>query len=323
VVRLRTRALVLLGLGVFLLALAPMIRFYIAPKLTQLPPNYYFASTAAATDATVFDLTTLKERPGAEITLTRTIKGDAGASSSSVAVWDVFTNINDETGKQIDYTQSRLALDRSTGLPVHCCRENVNSDRTKQFSGITYKFPFDTEKKAYEVFDDKTGRTWSAAFQGTEKVKGLTTYRFTQNIEPTKIREREVPAQLVKEPGTSVMAGVFYGSTRTYWVEPKTGIIVKGRDEARTFLRGPAGHDGVTIVAGNIVLSDRSQSELVSRAKNARTMLFVLEVLAPVICGVLGLVLILFSLRGVRGRDPKRAGNHAAGGPVPARTQPA
>ena len=48
--------------------------------------------------------------------------------------------------------------------------------------GLTYRFPFDTEKKTYPVFDPIAQKPFDANYEGEEDVNGLTTYRFSQNV---------------------------------------------------------------------------------------------------------------------------------------------
>ena len=48
--------------------------------------------------------------------------------------------------------------------------------------GLTYRFPFDTEKKTYPFFDPIAQKAFDANYDGEEDVNGLTTYRFTQNV---------------------------------------------------------------------------------------------------------------------------------------------
>ena len=48
--------------------------------------------------------------------------------------------------------------------------------------GLTYRFPFDTEKRTYPVFDPIAQKPFDANYDGEEDVNGLTTYRFSQNV---------------------------------------------------------------------------------------------------------------------------------------------
>ena len=48
--------------------------------------------------------------------------------------------------------------------------------------GLSYRFPFDTEKKTYPYFDPIAQKAFDANYDGEEDVNGLTTYKFTQNV---------------------------------------------------------------------------------------------------------------------------------------------
>ena len=104
-------------------------------------------------------------------------------------------------------------------------------------SGVSYKFPFETEKKDYTLWDPNAVFAAPAKFVAEDKIQGLTVYKFVQQVPPTQIRVQEVPGTLVGESAATVQAPVFYTNTRTLWVEPKTGIIVKGNEQNRTTLR--------------------------------------------------------------------------------------
>ncbi len=65
-------------------------------------------------------------------------------------------------------------------------------DRT----GLQLKFPFNTQKKDYPVWDGSVGEPVAADFQGTTKVEGLTVYKFVQTIDRTVVESREVPGSV-------------------------------------------------------------------------------------------------------------------------------
>lgn len=314
----RMRSLVVLGVGVFLLALAPLVRFYMYPRLTGLPRDYFIVTTSTGPGATVFDFKDLKERHDATITVVRTIKGDAEKGNGRIAVWDVFQVVKDERGNLVDISQHTLALNRRTGLPVHCCGENVNRDVTKHFDGITYKFPYHTGKRTYQVFDDRTAAAWPMAYAGTERIDGLRVYRFVQHIPATKVAEQAgVPGGLVGAPDKpAVTAGRYYQSTRTFWVEPRTGAIVKGQDEPHNYLAGPTGGT-LDVMTGRVTLRDADVNKLVRMVKSARRELTLLSVVVPLVCLLLGLVLVLVAVGpalrggrfGRRGPEPPDAGD--------------
>ncbi len=48
--------------------------------------------------------------------------------------------------------------------------------------GLAYRFPFQTEKKTYSVFDPIAQKPFDANYDGEEDVNGLTTYKFSQDV---------------------------------------------------------------------------------------------------------------------------------------------
>jgi hypothetical protein len=48
--------------------------------------------------------------------------------------------------------------------------------------GLSYRFPFSTEKKTYPFFDPIAQKAFDANYEGEEDVNGLTTYKFQQNV---------------------------------------------------------------------------------------------------------------------------------------------
>ena len=117
--------------------------------------------------------------------------------------------------------------------------------------GLTYRFPFDTEKRTYPVFDPIAQKAFDANYDGEEDVNGLTTYRFSQNVgydadgklvEPVKYSslldddaDAEVTARaalwgIPGEPDEPITMTRYYAAQRTFWVDPVSGTIVKKED---------------------------------------------------------------------------------------------
>src|SRR5205085_1591727 len=111
----------------------------------------------------------------------------------------------------------------------------------------------------YAWWDPTSKQAPPAKFVSEEKVQGLTTYKFLQVIEPTQIQVQAVPGSLVGETAATVQAPVFYSTTRTIWVEPKTGVIVKGNEQNKTTLRDSAGQDKATVIQYDLTFDDATQ----------------------------------------------------------------
>ncbi|HZO65935.1 MAG TPA: DUF3068 domain-containing protein [Kribbellaceae bacterium] len=105
--------------------------------------------------------------------------------------------------------------------------------------GLVLKFPAGTEKKDYEFWEANTRQAWPIKYESEEKVLGLNTYKFVQEVPTTKIAEiAGVPRSALKLPGEgSVTVDRDYASTRTIWVEPLTGAIINASDKQYSTLK--------------------------------------------------------------------------------------
>lgn len=60
--------------------------------------------------------------------------------------------------------------------------ENPPTSIPVRHDGLSYRFPFHTEKKTYPYFDPIAQKTYDVNYDAEEDVNGLTAYKFTQNI---------------------------------------------------------------------------------------------------------------------------------------------
>jgi hypothetical protein len=297
----RITGFVLITLGVWLLALAPLLRFYTYPQLAKTPLDQFVETVAVAENATYLDLSSVSIKTGQTLEVTRRIVGDVDAGSDDTAVWNVFLKIEDDTGKLISASTDKVAFDRRTSIARNCCGENINGQPVKH-TGIEYKFPFDTQKRTYDYFDTTLARSLPMTFAGTEKINGLDTYRFVQRIEPEKIADINVPGTLVGGTGV-VPVGRFYSNTRTVWVEPRTGVVVKGAEQQFSTLRDASGSDKATITEAGLVFTDQTIRQQVKTARDGIRSLRLLGVVAPLGSALLGLIFVGLGAALVRRRE--------------------
>jgi hypothetical protein len=293
---------VLLGLGVFLLVLAGMLRFYVADRVVITPIDQY-AQTVAPGPGTYLDPAVQQERSG-DLNATRTLKADVAASSKDVAVWDVSVVLSTGDRTFVRATVDRVATDRRTGEAVNCCGEAVDGAPIRH-SGVSYKFPFDTQKKDYAWWDPNSKQAPPAKFVSEEKVQGLTTYKFLQVIEPTQIQTQPGAGPLVGE-SASFAPPIYYSTTRTVWVEPKTGVIVKGNEQNKTTLRNAAGQDKATAIQYDLTFDEATQKNQAKLAKDNITKINAVSLWLPLLGLVLGLILIAAGLIIMRATDRTR-----------------
>lgn len=284
---------VVLALGSFLVVAAILLPTYVAGNLVKTPLDQYTVSVATSDNATVFDVATLTEQQNVPVEATRTVRADPEKSTDDVVVFDAFLVLEDtRDGKQITFTSDRVGLDRRTAEAQRGFDAAVDDQETDH-EGLIYKWPFDAEKKSYQYFDTTTRKAYEAKYVASEDVNGLEAYKYEMEVPATKIGDLEVPGELVGSTEAAVKADRYYSNTRTVWVEPKTGVVLKGQEKQSQTLRDAAGADKVTLFAATLTFDDQTVNEAVSVAKDSISQINLVHTVAPLVLGVLGVLLIL------------------------------
>ena len=289
---------VLAGLGAFLMTFGLLLRFYAAPRLTAAPVGIYRTVTLADPHAAYFDQSTLTVRRNATLTLDETIRGDAAASTGTIAVWDLFTVLADlKHNVQLNVAFQRSAFDRRTGELTNCCGASVNDDTRARQDGIAVmKWPTGTQKATYQVYDLNTERAWPAVYSGTARVQGLLTYRFTQRIPPTVVQQLPgVPTSLLGLPGASrtIVANRTVQASNTFWVDPLTGVPVNVEERILSVLHGPGGQGRLMVANADLTMTPASQRSLAALARQGAVVITTLRQTGPLGGLLLGFLLIL------------------------------
>lgn len=320
----RVVSLGLLGLGVFAVALGLLLRVYAYPRLAKAPLDVDTVSVATGSDITA--LVFVKQSSGAslpeikdglELTATRWVKGDLTqpevVKDGDLAAWIESLEIVDRDGNRVRASERLVCLDRRTNEAREPCTnqyvqtrvtdKNVPIKETGEDArqpGLSFKFPFDTEQRGYQMYDLTIRDDAEAKFEGEEQIDGLDVYRFVQDIPPTKIDERKVPGSLIGRSDATVTADLYYQNKRTMWVEPQTGQIVKGQEEQLQELRPQDGGDTTAVFSGTLTFNDQTVRDNVADAEENKSQLWLLTTL-PIILWiggglliVAGIVLLLF-----------------------------
>lgn len=291
---------VLLGLGVFAVALGLLLRFYTYPQLAKIPLEQETTSVATGSGITALVVRTVNGAPQPEIqqnlslTSTTYVTGDLTQpeveAGGDVAVYvEAIKTVDDASGIVINASVRSLCVDRFSNEAVAPCEgqyieqqqgARVTEDRdTIQQPGLSFKFPFGTEQRTYSYFDLSLGEAVDAEFDGEETVQGLDTYRFVMRVGPTRIGDREVPGSLVgQDDEPSLQAQLYYQGTRTVWVEPETGIIVLGQQQLKQELLvdGEEPGEGTTVFDGTLRLDDATVNDNVTKAEDNKSKLSLL-----------------------------------------------
>jgi hypothetical protein len=289
---------VVAGLGAFLMVFGLLLRFYVAPRLIAAPAGFNIMISLVAPHASYFDESALTTRRDATLTYNETIRGDASASTGTIAVWDQFTVLEDLTRNvQLIATFQRSVFNRRTGELTNCCGASLNDDTHVRQNGIGVAFwPLGTQKSTYQVYDTNTERAWPAAYSGTEVVQGLLTYRFTQRIPVTVVQQMPgVPTSLLGLPGPSrnVVADRTFQASITFWVDPRTGVPVKAEERILSVLLGPGGKGRLTVADADLTMTPASQRALAVVARQNAANITTLQQTGPVGGLVLGFLLVL------------------------------
>jgi hypothetical protein len=258
---------------------------------------------------TVFYPSNLRHDRDVEVTATRLVQGNPKAAEAkpdgNVMVWDVGLVIEDSDNVVISSSLDHLCLNRHTNQAARpCAGEGISEDDGKigpadavAHRGLSYKFPFGTEQRDYEWFDNIAKKAFPIRYDRTETVEGVQTYKFVQKVPLTKLDDRAVPGSVVGQSNVpSVTVGRYYENTRTVWVEPYSGVVVKGQEELRQTLRGSDGRDLLTVFGGTLAFTQDTIARSAADATEARSQLRLVRALGPAVLIGVGALLVLLGV---------------------------
>lgn len=298
----RPVGLILIGLGAFFLTLAPLVRFYVADRVIVAPLNRYQVTSLESKGSTYFDEADLKLKTDVTLLAKNTVRGDVRANEGDddIAVWDSTTNIYDQAkpDKPVQIQGFRIAFDRRTGKLTNCCGSNIDGDNGVRMSGYGLLFPIaNVHKRDYPFYDMTTRQSAPMRFNAVEEVHGLTTYRFTQTIPLTKTAGLDVkmPAKMLGLPESAGNQKVdrYAEAYNTVWVDPRTGVPVKHRENIRSTVRTRDGKGSMIVAQADLITVDRDQRGLVDMANSTALRIGLLCAYIPAAAVFVGLILLL------------------------------
>jgi hypothetical protein len=304
---------VLIGLGAFGLVLAVLLPTVVVPGSKKIPLDLDITLHSTGT-AKLLDPATNKVRD-VNLLSTQVVRTDTHASDSKNTTVDesLCTVIVEGTTpdcvsasdpRLLSLTTDRLTADRKTAEAVRVAKysENVNGDTGARHTGLGYTFPIDSKKQTYQFYAPDLLKAYPAVYKGTSKLKGLTVYEY------------------VSETGTQPyqVAGLFpgtYTDTRTVWVEPRTGVIVKGMEhQVQALLSGQVALDTT------LTFDAKAIDFQANYAKDKIRLLNLAELWGPIAAALIGigaLVVGYLLLRARRNRDGDAGGEPLHGEPTP------
>ncbi|MFI6577155.1 DUF3068 domain-containing protein [Nocardiopsis sp. NPDC050513] len=302
----RIAAVVLIALGVFCLAMAPMMRTWLANSLMRTPLDYY-SQTVNVGEVDYFNIEDVESVENATVEAHATIRADVASSTDETVVWDQFTWIRDDDRDfGISSSSRRAGHDRVTGEAVDCCDAMINEEPVVQ-AGQLWKFPFMTEQRDYDFFETTVQEVVPMEFDGVEEVEGVEAYRFVQTVEPTAVGERTIPRSVAGLEGDGDVTGdEVFSITRTYWVEPTTGTPLNiVEDQHRAVVVD--GEEVLVLLSGELAFDQASIDGKIESTESGRTILPLLRTTLPIGGVILGLGLVAIAAvllaTGRRGTD--------------------
>lgn len=306
-------SLILLGLGTFLLVLAPMLVWYVEPRAAVNPIDIDTTAVYRGTGS-YFDTDAVETLHDKRITVTQQVRGNVKDSEKSGrAVWDVTTAVDSDKSlpaadphDALEFFLNRWVTDRHTNRPVHCCGENP------YFEGDSYlKFPFDVHRRSYTWWDNSLGDTIVLHYAGTSKVQGYRGYRFTGSVPPTKIGTRLVPGAIVGQKAEpQVLAEEWYSNHGVQLVvDQRTGRVLYAQVGPRRTLRAPgSSKDAVVLLdSRKLAFTTATQKDQVKQAKKESGQLRMVGQTLPVGAAVAGFVLATVgAVLVLRGRESRK-----------------
>ena len=304
----RVTSVLLIAIGIFGLGLAVLFPAYVVPhsKKTPLDLDVVIRSTGSGQ---LLNSETGKIET-VQIRATRTVRTDSSASDDKyTTVQEVLCLVKVEGDtpdclkstdpRSMSVTTDRVTADRVSGEAVNIAKfnENVNGNAKVQHSGMAYKWPIDAKKKAYQFFQPEVLKAFPAVYKGTAQIEGLTTfiYECVISAEPYRV--------LDTFPGT-------IDDTRTVWVEPQTGAIIKGSEHIVQKIIDPA----ETALDTTLTFDDASVKEQADYAKDKISQLNVAKIWAPLGAGVIGLLALVGGVLLARGGSSSTGSRRAPEG---------
>ena len=332
---LRLVALAVMGLGAALLTAALLLTTYTAGKIEKIPltidKTLVSSGTGTALDPASLSATRFVIDTNVPLVSQQAITVETPANAQ-VVTFQVGTSVR-RTDRQQDSglllaMVDTVTLDRRTAEAVSDDERpggSVQKPRTFEddkpstnialpHEGLTYRFPFNTEKKSYPFFDAIAQKPFDANYDGEDDVNGLSTYRFTQNVgydadgkivDPIKYaslydrnEDGEVTARaelwgLPGDPYEPITMTRFYAAQRTFWVDPVTGVIVKSEERANHYYARDPLQPEMALADYKVTSTEQTVESQVATARDERDRVALWSRILPISFAAAGLVALI------------------------------
>jgi Porin PorA len=343
-VMLRFAACGIIGLGAALLIAALLLSTYTSSRITKIPldidTTLISDGTGTALDSASLSGDHIVINQNVPLVSQQQITVESPANADVVTL-QVGTSVR-RTDKQKDSglllalidtvtlnRKTAMAVSDHTGGSVQKPRsfndENPPNAIPLRHDGLSYRFPFHTEKKTYPYFDPIAQKAFDVNYESQEDVNGLTTYRFTQNVgynadgklvapvvypslypgnEDGKVTASAATWGVGGDPAEQITMTRYYAAQRTFWVDPVSGAIVKETDHANHYFARDPLKPELTLADYRITSTQDTVEAQVNAARDERDRLALWSRVLPITFTAVGLIALIgggilasFSLR--------------------------
>jgi hypothetical protein len=347
-VMLRYAACAIIGLGAALLIAALLLSTYTSSRIAKIPLNID-ATLISDGNGTALDSASLS---GDHLVVNQNVPlvsqqqvSVESPANADVVTLQVGTSLR-RTDKQKDSglllaIVDTVTLNRRTALAVSDDTHpggSVQKPRTVndespptamplRHEGLSYRFPFHTEKKTYPYFDPIAQKPFDVNYDSQEDVNGLTTYKFTQNVGyngdgklvapvayPTLYADQTTDSKFTAsaamwgvqggDPNEQITMTRFYAAQRTFWVDPVSGTIVKQKEHANHYFARDPLKPEMTLADYTVTTNEDTVEAQVNTARDERDRLALWSRVLPITFTAVGLIALIgggvlasFSLR--------------------------
>lgn len=306
---------IILGLGVFLVVLAPMLKFYVVPSLAVAPMDVDSISTGKGVLVKKLNPAKISSYPNIydeniPVTTTRYTVADQEAAKTApeknTGVYNTFIRINQVggTNELLSASTATYAFNRSTSEMVNCCGANANK-QPMNFTGVMpLKFPFWAPQATVNVWDDTLGTTIPFEYKGTKDLYGYQVYEYRAVVPPTQVAGTKpfisLPASTLGQPGEgNIDLYAYQAYDNTLMVQPTTGELLGGSTMSKQTLRTKGSNTDVATISEARINGDTSE-QATKDSFATGNLLKSLNSTVPLVALILGIVLVIIGILMVR-----------------------
>ncbi|KJF23793.1 DUF3068 domain-containing protein [Rhodococcus sp. AD45-ID] len=332
---------ILVGLGAFLLAIAVLIPTYMVGKLEKTPLDLEVTTIATGNGNVLNSAALLAGKAQVDknvpIVAQRYVTTQEPSNADDITVQAGQTVIRtDKQGESglLTATVDTVTLDRVSSMPTNDPVGTIQTSADQPAEevsreGLQYKFPFNTEQQTYPYFDLNARANYDINFVEETEINGMKVYHFNQTIEPVDLskvvnsptNKLTLPADTWGVPGgtTPVTMTRWYTNVRDLWVEPKTGVVIKGQEQLHQYYGRNKNSVDVDVLNVTLPFDEETIEYQIQQAQDGMDTLNLVGRTVPIVAGVLGVIALIagifLGVRGGKGGTPAPA--HGGGGQSP------